>query len=56
MAVIAATGTGGRARTGAGEDLTTYPVKPRPTHLVVDPQRIIAQQLPTPTLKNGRPQ
>lgn len=46
---------GGRTRAGAGEDRTLYPVAAVPPHLSVEPMRIVAHQLPTPTLRNGRP-
>lgn len=47
---------GSRVRSGSGEDHSLRPVTPRPAHLVADPVRVLAQQLPTPILKNGRPQ
>lgn len=47
---------GGRSRSGSGTDATVHPVQPPPPHLVVSPQRVIAMQLPTPVLKEGRPQ
>lgn len=46
---------GGRSRTGAATDYTLHPVPPVPNHLRVEPMRVVAMQLPTPTLKNGRP-
>jgi PKD repeat protein len=45
----------GRTRNGEGEDRTLYPVAAVPPHLRVEPMRIVAHQLPTPTLTNGRP-
>lgn len=46
----------GRTRNGGAEDFSTYVPVPRPAHLAAMPQRIVAQQLPTPTLVKGRPQ
>ncbi len=45
-----------RTRNGSGVDHSTHPVTPLPDHLRVEPHRIVAAQLPTPTLRRGVPQ
>jgi hypothetical protein len=45
----------GRRRDGSGVDYSIYPVSPLPAGLTLTPTRVIAVQLPSPTLVNGRP-
>lgn len=46
---------GGRMRVGTGENLTVVPVLPVPEGLTVARMQVVAQQMPTPVLKNGVP-
>jgi hypothetical protein len=46
---------GGRTRVGTAEDWTAYPVPPRPPRFSIDPVRVLAEQMPAPTLRDGRP-